>query len=760
MIRKLLPILLVCALLNTVAFAQGEAPQTAVVAAGISLEVPPDAPPTLLTARAELEHYLPMSVKSIVVGGRSLKRIVISVDKKLDGDEAWSVAEKNGVLSLAGGGPRGALYATYHFLEDFLEIHWWTPWEESVPDAREWKFKKIARKGKPFFYYRDIWRSFDSIKEGTPRFAVRNRMNRAGDIPTPPELGGEFSFGPPYFVHTFARYIYGQTAAEHPEFLALVDGKRNGEQFKGQLCMTNMEMRDYIVDAMLKGIESSWRDADAAGLPRPIFFDLSQNDNSRFCECERCQKFVAETSITDALIDFVNYVADKVAEKHPEVLVTTLAYGKTVFPPKKIRPRDNVVIRICNPQFSCADIYSPACKEHRESIIKWGKVAKRLLGSDYSLGQWPCPNDISAKRLCDFYRKNHCNAIFIEMSGDDFLRDCFDMKTWLYAKVMEDPTADFEATRQVFLKGYYGPAAPFVDAYRKIVEKAERHSDTKIVTISKPDGFDFYTINELIKAHKLMDDAEKAIAGDKLLETRLMRVRAPMNLITGRSIAKYMAEWKRTGGTSENFPIDRAKLAADMRRVWIADVARFKDDKVAEKQRNMEGQISIMENLGTEQRAVSEPPEFKGHHVQHFCPSSLTLYPNPNMTLIKDADAREGCAYQVLCSPRDQYFSMPFQAGCYDTDACKVTLHKKWDTLPKERGFQWLHLGTHTMHLKYWVFLTGSWEIQAWMEQYLADGPKNLDVWIRMKFEGPRFYPEDAGKVNRMVVDSISLVEM
>ena len=64
------------------------------------------------------------------------------------------------------------------------------------------------------------------------------------------------------------------------------------------------------------------------------------------------------------------------------------------------------------------------------------------------------------------------------------------------------------------------------------------------------------------------------------------------------------------------------------------------------------------------------------------------------------------------------------------------------------------------MQLKYWVFLTGSWEIQAWMEQYLADGPKTLDVWIRMKFEGPRFYPEDTGKVNRMVVDSISLVEL
>ena len=103
---------------------------------------------------------------------------------------------------------------------------------------------------------------------------------------------------------------------------------------------------------------------------------------------------------------------------------------------------------------------------------------------------------------------------------------------------------------------------------------------------------------------------------------------------------------------------------------------------------------------------------------------------------------------------------MPFEAGSYNASAGKTTLEKKWDTLPKERGFQWLHMGKDRLHMKYYVYLTGSWELQATMGQYLEFGEKDLDIWIRIKFEGPKFYPEDVGKTNRIVVDSISFVEL
>ena len=44
----------------------------------------------------------------------------------------------------------------------------------------------------------------------------------------------------------------------------------------------------------------------------------------------------------------VNAVAEAVAKKYPHVTVDTLAYLETSRPPKHIRPRANVAIRLCN----------------------------------------------------------------------------------------------------------------------------------------------------------------------------------------------------------------------------------------------------------------------------------------------------------------------------------------------------------------------------------------------------------------------------
>ena len=734
--------------------------QTVTMAAGIAIEVPADATPTILTARKELEHYLPLVAKSITVGKNKLTKIMISIDKSLNDEEAWRISEKEGLLSLSGGSQRGALYAVYHFLEDCLDIHWWTPWEESVPASRDWTFKSLSLSGKPAFFYRDIYRSGRYINGDAALFAVRNRMNRAGDIAVPAEYGGSRTFGPPYFVHTFARYVTADVAKKHPEFLSLVKGRRDGEQYSGQLCMTNSELRDFITEKMMQYVTSSWSEADATGAPRPIYFTLEQNDNRCFCECENCQKFVKETSLTDLMMDFVNDVAERVGAKYPEVIVVTGAYHNTTPAPKKIFPRKNVVVWLANSNLLCPDVFAPRLKDFRDTVDDWSKVPGQRMLWEYSLAHWPFPDDLSIQSKCQYYLKHNINSLFVEMSGDDFLLDCFDMKLWLYAKMMENPYADFEATRQTFLKGHYGAAAPYVDEWRKIVKKATARADTKKLNRHRPKGFDFFTLDELLAAHKLFDNAEKAIAGDTVLEARLMRVRSSFNLLTGHRIARYVNDWKKRGGSADNFPIDRSKLASDMRRIWLNDMERYNDNKVSIVQKTMEGQISIMENLGTELHPVPEPPEFKGHTVQHFCPSTLTLHMNPNMSLIKDSDAREGCAYQILCTPRDQYFGMPFEAGSYNGLTGITTLEKKWDTLPKERGFQWLHMGKDHLHMKYYVYLTGSWELQASMGEYLEMGEKDLDIWIRIKFEGPQFYPEDVGKTNRIVVDSISFVEL
>ena len=43
----------------------------------------------------------------------------------------------------------GVLYAAYHFLEDFCDIHWWSDYEEYVPQASSLTLDTLNETGKP-----------------------------------------------------------------------------------------------------------------------------------------------------------------------------------------------------------------------------------------------------------------------------------------------------------------------------------------------------------------------------------------------------------------------------------------------------------------------------------------------------------------------------------------------------------------------------------------------------------------------------------
>ncbi|MBQ7650144.1 MAG: hypothetical protein IJS15_04250, partial [Victivallales bacterium] len=72
-------------------------------------------------------------------------------------DEQWIIKSFDSDVILNGGGTRGALYAVYHFLEDYCDIHWWNEYEEYVPKASSLDLPSINATGKPTFLYRDIY---------------------------------------------------------------------------------------------------------------------------------------------------------------------------------------------------------------------------------------------------------------------------------------------------------------------------------------------------------------------------------------------------------------------------------------------------------------------------------------------------------------------------------------------------------------------------------------------------------------------------
>lgn len=733
--------------------------ERAVAAAGIEVILPAQATAADLTAQKELVTYLQKVVKgSIKINGVPLKKILLSVDNQGMQEEEWKMVSGGDTLILTGGGRRGTLYAVYHFLEDMFGIHWWNKWEEFVPEAKAWEFPAISKSGKPYFLHRDLYRSGEIRNDGG-KFAVRNRLNRNADSNISEAYGGNgaYTWGPPYHAHTFARYIGKSYLKTNPEFFSMVDGKREGSQYSGQLCLTNKELRKHLIAKMIATIKRTKASAAANGTVEPKFYDLSMNDGLRFCECENCKKMEEDSSTSDILIDFINEIADGVGKVYPDVYITTLAYGKkTCMPPKKVVPRDNVMIRYCNTYGSTVYPTEAKNRKNQEYLRGWAKISKNFITWEHCLEVYPFPHEMGIAELLRNYAKLGSKGTFVEVGGKHYMLDFADMKNWLYCKMLEDPFSDFEAHRQTFLNGYFGKAAPMMDAYRKLLDKTQKRFSDRVLNRYFAECYAYMNVQELIQAHKLFDEAERAVGNDQVLLRRVINCRAPLNMLTAFMITKYMNEWKQSGGTLQNFPIDQKKLAANMRKYWILEAERY--SKPADDRLIMEGQISFVELLTGDTTPIEEPAEFKGKTVRHFTPSKLILFRTPNIRLVKDRDAREGCAFEASYVSGINYYNLPFQAGTYDVPGGKSLSMRQWTELPAGEGYHWYHISTTKLHQGCYVYVLRSWNIQAKLNKYLELGGKTLDVWCRVKFEGPLYKKQ--GTKNRILIDSISVVEL
>ena len=73
------------------------------------------------------------------------------------------------------------------------------------------------------------------------------------------------------------------------------------------------------------------------------------------------------------------YVAADIEEEFPDVTIETMAYHYTRKPPKNIKPRPNVIIRLCNIECSTSvPLTHERNKDFRDDIAVWSKICKRL----------------------------------------------------------------------------------------------------------------------------------------------------------------------------------------------------------------------------------------------------------------------------------------------------------------------------------------------------------------------------------------------
>jgi hypothetical protein len=435
--------------------------------------------------------------------------------KSLQPEEIFVQTEGHDLI-LAGGSPRGTLYAVYTFLEVVVGCRWWTQATWNVPSKPSLAIGPISIHYAPPLEYREpFWFvAFD------PFWAARNKANgtRAGGDD---RRGGRHVYEG--FVHTFYPLIPpDRYFASHPEWFSEIDGKRTFEN--AQLCLTNEEMRQELV----KNLKIKLRDNPSATIA-----SVSQNDCYSNCTCQRCRAVDEEEgSPSGSLLRFVNAVAADIEAEFPEITIDTLAYQYTRKPPLLARPRPNVIIRLCSIECSFSrPLDDPRNKAFLDDLEGWSKIADRLFiwdyTTDFSNYIQPHPNYGMLGPNIRLFVKNKVRGIFEQGAYQSWGSEMAELRAWMLAKLLWNPALDAGRLRQEFLNGYYGPAAPQVSKYLNLLENAVSAAGDHLGCFSPTDA-QFLSLETMLEAWDILKRAEAKTTKNNEFARRLRRVQMPV----------------------------------------------------------------------------------------------------------------------------------------------------------------------------------------------------------------------------------------
>jgi hypothetical protein len=560
---NLTPLLILIAILCATA-AQASSSQSGQKSHGRIIVVQPGATPAEIYAAYELSATLreitgfswpvrkeakTAPANAIIIGpGPLVETYFPKVKLAGYGTEQTALHTKGGRVLLAGGRPRGTLYAVYHFLQDECGVRWWTSWAKTVPHNPALKVGKLSSDAKPAFESRDpFWfHAFDGP------WAARNFSNSKSAALTE-KTGGKVEYKG--FVHTFYPLVPPEEYFEkHPEWYSLIDGKRTVD--RAQLCTTNPELRDFIVRRVREWLKES---------PEAKIVSVSQNDWYRPCECPNC-KAIDDREGTHAgtMLALANYVADKIGPEFPGVAIDTLAYQYTRKAPKTIKPRSNVIVRLCSIECSfAAPLEDPSNKSFADDLVAWSKLSSRLYIWDYvtnfSNYVQPHPNWFVLGPNVRFFHQHGVRGLFEQGAYQSNGAEMAEMRAWVLARLLWNPYQDEKKLIDEFLDGYYGkPSARYIREYMALVSQAAKGVK---MGINAPPSSPYLNIATLSKAERLWQQAEKAAQDSPDLLWRVKQGHLPVRYV-------WLTRWRELrfdalrGGFGWPLPHSRKAVAA------------------------------------------------------------------------------------------------------------------------------------------------------------------------------------------------------
>ena len=493
----------------------------------------------------------PLPPKAILVGAprhlAQLEGCVFPVSDKPDDAFSLKVVGPHLVIH---GGKRGALYGGCEVLERFGGCRWYASWRTVLPRLEYFAVPAALDETQvPAFLMREsFW-----VDHFNTEMAYHNKGN-GNNMNLEKRHGGKIRFGGGLFVHTLDQLVPAdEFYGTHPEYFSEIDGKRQNGYV--QRCLSNPDVLRIVTERVKERIR---KDPDAG------LYSVSQNDVYKFCTCEAChvlaERYGGQSGL---LIWFVNQVAEEVEKEFPNALIETLAYQYTRTPPSNIRPRHNVVPRLCTIECDFAsplDVSTlPDNRKFVQDIKGWSGLTDKLFIWDYTtnfqhyLG--PFPNFGALQGNLKFFRDHHVIGVMEQGAYQGYHGEFAELRGWILAKLLWNPDQDMEALIDDFMKGYYGAAAPLVRKYFDELQSLVANPDIHF-NIWFPPTVPWLTDDFLARATILWEEAEALVNDDPLLRYNVRKSSLPV----------YYARYKRLEANEKRDGEQFRSVAAELVR--------------------------------------------------------------------------------------------------------------------------------------------------------------------------------------------------
>jgi hypothetical protein len=484
-----------------------------------------------------------------------------SLDQHALGRDGYAAQATEGGLVLVGRCPLGTLFGVYDLVEHEFGVRWCEPDEyslydgatgeirrhsgdkigEVIPRSESLRIGTFRRQFKPSFDYR--W-----VQDGD--WALKQRMNVWVAVE-----GKPVGLNLKWHYHTFCELIPPRECFDkHPEWFPLVKGKRvKSSQLHShstQLCTSNPEVVERLAERIIEVLSAD---------PTIEMISLAPNDGGGWCECPNCKALDGPGgrgwfgSLSNRLGILNSQVAQRVARRHPKVLIKVGAYTYYLLPPDvpgfQVDPNLMIQIAHC---YCCHNhpIGSGGCtvgttygpqsdfmpNERFVDVVKqWRAVTGNLFVYEYyalaAWGQakslWPMVH--AMRHDIPWYRDQGFKGFFTQYVQTPWPRA--PLNHYIAAKLAWNADLDVDWLIEDFCRGFFAESAGPMKLYLLGIEQAFARNNSCLSTAfnsRKPPArfaaeiFDRQTRDRL-RAH--LDEAARR-AGDALVRRRIALVRS------------------------------------------------------------------------------------------------------------------------------------------------------------------------------------------------------------------------------------------